>query len=83
MPWAFCWFCCLPEQRAVCGPDFVGWAAPCLPLHIHETPDNFGRELSMSMTGLQMAFAYVGSCLAPPLFGLLAQNVTPGCTPGT
>lgn len=34
----------------------------------------------MSMTGLQMAFAYVGSCLAPPLFGLLAQNVTPGCT---
>lgn len=38
-------------------------------------------ELSMSMTGLQMAFAYVGSCLAPPLFGLLAQNVTPRLYP--
>ena len=48
---------------------------------IHETPVNFGRELSMSMTGLQMAFAYVGSCLAPPLFGLLAQNVTPRLYP--
>ena len=39
--------------------------APVYPCIIHETPVNFGRELSMSMTGLQMAFAYVGSCLAP------------------
>lgn len=35
--------------------------APVYPCIIHETPVNFGRELSMSMTGLQMAFAYVGS----------------------
>ena len=55
--------------------------APVYPCIIHETPVNFGRELSMSMTGLQMAFAYVGSCLAPPLFGLLAQNVTPRLYP--
>ena len=55
--------------------------APVYPCIIHETPVNFGRELSMSMTGLQMAFAYVGSCLAPPLFGLLAQNVTPQAVP--
>ena len=55
--------------------------APVYPCIIHETPVNFGRELSMSMTGLQMAFAYVGSCLAPPLFGLLAQNVTPKLYP--
>ena len=55
--------------------------APVYPCIIHETPVNFGRELSMSMTGLQMAFAYMGSCLAPPLFGLLAQNVTPRLYP--
>ena len=55
--------------------------APVYPCIIHEPPVNFGRELSMSMTGLQMAFAYVGSCLAPPLFGLLAQNVTPRLYP--
>ena len=28
-----------------------------------------------------MAFAYVGSCLMPPLFGLLAQYVTPALYP--
>ncbi len=28
-----------------------------------------------------MAAAYVGYCLAPPLFGLLAQNVTPRLYP--
>ena len=35
----------------------------------------------MSMTGLQMAFAYVGTCLMPPLFGLLAQNITAALYP--
>lgn len=30
----------------------------------------------MSMTGLQMACAYVGSCLMPPLFGLLGQHIS-------
>ena len=51
------------------------------PSIIHETPLNFGREVSMSMTGLQMATAYVGTCLVPPLFGLLAQYVTPALYP--
>ena len=55
--------------------------APIYPSIIHETPVNFGRDVSMSMTGLQMATAYVGSCLMPPLFGLLAQCVTPTLYP--
>ena len=55
--------------------------APIYPSIIHETPVNFGRDVSMSMTGLQMATAYVGSCLMPPLFGLLAQYVTPTLYP--
>ena len=55
--------------------------APIYPSIIHETPVNFGRDVSMSMTGLQMATAYVGSCLMPPLFALLAQYVTPTLYP--
>ena len=55
--------------------------APIYPSIIHETPINFGREVSMSMTGLQMATAYVGTCLVPPVFGLLAQYVTPALYP--
>ena len=55
--------------------------APIYPSIIHETPLNFGREVSMSMTGLQMATAYVGTCLVPPLFGLLAQYITPALYP--
>ena len=55
--------------------------APIYPSIIHETPVNFGRDVSMSMTGLQMATAYVGSCLVPPLFRLLALYVTPTLYP--
>lgn len=51
-------------------------SAPVYPAIIHETPANFGRELSMAMTGVQMAFAYLGSLAMPPLFGLLAQTVS-------
>ena len=48
--------------------------APIYPSIIHETPANFGRNLSMSMTGVQMAAAYTGTTLLPPFFGLLAQQ---------
>ncbi|EFB77469.1 MFS transporter [Subdoligranulum variabile] len=50
--------------------------APIYPSIIHETPANFGRNLSMSMTGVQMAAAYVGTTLLPPFFGLLAQHIS-------
>lgn len=50
--------------------------APIYPSIIHETPINFGQELSQSVIGIQMAAAYCGSCLIPPLFGLIAQNIT-------
>ena len=50
--------------------------APIYPSIIHETPANFGPELSQGIIGMQMAFAYVGSCLMPPLFGLLAQQIS-------
>ncbi len=39
----------------------------------HLTPENFGRDLSASVIGTQMAVAYLGFMLAPPIFGLLAE----------
>jgi fucose permease len=45
--------------------------APVFPSLIHETPRTFGPERSSRIIGLQMASAYVGSTITPPLFGLL------------
>ena len=50
--------------------------APIYPCIIHSTPTHFGAENSQAMVGLQMASAYIGSCLMPPLFGLVAQHLT-------
>ncbi len=49
--------------------------APVYPCLLHQTPENFGAENSQTIMGLQMACAYVGSTLTPPLFGLLAERV--------
>ena len=40
---------------------------------LHETPNRFGKELSQRLMGIQMATAYVGSTLIPPLFGALSK----------
>lgn len=50
--------------------------APVYPSIIHATPENFGRENSQAIIGVQMASAYSGSVLAPPLFGLVARHVS-------
>ena len=42
--------------------------APIYPSVIHETPLNFGRNLSMALTGVLFR--------SPPLFGLLAQYIS-------
>ena len=55
--------------------------APIYPCIIHSTPENFGAENSQGVIGMQMAFAYLGNLLTPPVFGLLAQNITPGLLP--
>jgi fucose permease len=46
--------------------------APIYPAIIHSTPTNFGREHSQAVIGVQMACAYLGTTLMPPLFGGLA-----------
>lgn len=35
-----------------------------------------GAERSQAMIGVQMASAYVGICLMPPFFGLLANHIS-------
>lgn len=50
--------------------------APIYPCLLHETPTNFGVENSQTMMGFQMACAYTGSTLMPPLFGLIAGRTT-------
>lgn len=47
--------------------------APIYPCLIHATPANFGKEHSQAVIGVQMASAYAGTCLMPPLFGFLSE----------
>lgn len=50
--------------------------APVYPCIIHSTPDHFGADRSQAMIGAQMASAYVGTCMMPPLFGLIANTIS-------
>ncbi len=71
-----------PAVLAAAGILLVGLGcAPIYPCIIHSTPARFGADKSQAMIGVQMAAAYVGSCLVPPLFGLIAGNVSVGLWP--
>ena len=50
--------------------------APVYPCLIHATPGFFGAGNSQAVIGMQMASAYVGTCLMPPLFGLVARHIS-------
>lgn len=50
--------------------------APIYPSIIHSTPEHFGADKSQAMIGVQMASAYVGTCLMPPVFGLIANHIS-------
>ena len=61
----------------VVGLVVIGFGcAPIYPCVIHSTPAYFGEDKSQAIVGVQMACAYVGSLLMPPLFGIIAQYVT-------
>ena len=55
--------------------------APIYPCVIHSTPAHFGEENSQALIGVQMAGAYVGICVMPPLFGILANHLGAGLLP--
>ena len=67
---------------ACCGLVTIGLGcAPIYPCIIHSTPFHFGAERSQAIIGLQMASAYAGTLLMPPLFGLLADHLGAGFLP--
>lgn len=51
-------------------------SAPVYPSIIHATPAHFGRENTHAIVGIQMASAYTGSTLMPPVFGFIAQEIS-------
>ena len=72
----------LGEAASLAGLILVGLGcAPIYPSLIHATPDNFGADKSQAIIGVQMASAYVGTCLMPPFFGVLAERLSPALFP--
>lgn len=72
----------LGTQVSLGGLILIGLGcAPIYPSIIHGTPAHFGADRSQAIIGVQMASAYVGTCLMPPLFGLVAQYVSPSLLP--
>ena len=65
------------KEIAIAGFVTVGLGcAPIYPCIIHSTPVRFGEERSQSIIGIQMASAYLGSTLMPPLFGIIANGIS-------
>lgn len=55
--------------------------APIYPSLLHETPENFGAQNSQSIMGMQMASAYVGTTVMPPVFGFISGYIGVGIYP--
>ena len=74
----------LPLSATVSLLGFVMIGLGCAPIYpsiIHSTPEHFGADKSQAIIGIQMASAYVGTCLMPPLFGLIAENISVSLLP--
>ena len=74
----------LPVGRIAAMIGFVAIGVGCAPIYpslIHSTPDHFGADKSQAIIGVQMASAYLGTCLMPPLFGALANVLSVGLMP--
>ena len=66
-----------PSVLSLIGLVLIGLGcAPVYPCIIHSTPAHFGADKSQAVIGIQMASAYVGSCLMPPVFGLIANHIS-------
>ncbi len=65
----------LPLGQVMTGVGLVMVGVGCAPVYpalLHETPDNFGEDLSQAIMGMQMACAYVGTMVMPSLFGMIS-----------
>lgn len=67
----------LPDLFTVGAFVIIGLGlAPIYPSLLHQTPVYFGKHNAQATMGLQMAFAYTGTTLMPPLFGLLFAHTS-------
>ena len=70
------------ENISLAGLLLIGFGcAPVYPCVIHSTPEHFGAEKSQAIIGVQMACAYVGICLMPTLFGVIANHISVALMP--
>ena len=67
---------------AMAGLVLIGLGcAPIYPCVIHSTPAHFGADKSQAIIGVQMAFAYIGTMIMPPLFGMIARGISVALLP--
>ena len=72
----------LGQTISLAGLILIGLGcAPIYPCLIHATPAHFGADRSQAIIGVQMASAYVGTCLMPPVFGLIAGALSTALLP--
>lgn len=72
----------LSETVALAGFIIIGLGcAPVYPCIIHSTPAHFGADKSQAIIGVQMASAYLGGVLMPPVFGMIANNISVALLP--
>ncbi|MCZ8520838.1 MULTISPECIES: MFS transporter [Paenibacillus] len=72
----------VPPVCSLIGLILVGLGcAPIFPCMLHETPARFGRRHAPRIMGYQIAAAYTGSTVLPPLLGALAASFTIGIFP--
>jgi len=70
------------EAMSLVGLVLIGLGfAPVYPCIIHSTPEHFGANNSQALIGVQMASAYVGILVMPPVFGLIANHITVALLP--
>lgn len=71
-----------PAFLSLAGLILIGLGcAPVYPCIIHSTPAHFGADKSQAVIGVQMASAYIGTCIMPPIFGLIANHISVGLFP--
>lgn len=69
----------VPDVFALTVAGFIVIGLGCAPVYpsiIHMTPSLFGADKSQAVIGVQMASAYIGSCIAPPIFGLIGNHIS-------
>lgn len=72
----------LPSSVSAIGLLLFGFGmGPTFPNLSYLVPSLFGRDISQSVIGIQLASTYLGIMIMPPLFGVLAERISAGVFP--